>query len=98
MPLLRRDRICLIGPRQQFVRQEGDLNGRRVPYGFGQQSDHVVKARSRPQTTIPPGRIGRAGTSGRTWFTFSGKAVMHRGSYQIDAEGYEWIVIVVERI
>ena len=98
MPPLRNDRERIRAARQKAVGDQWNLHRRRISNRLSEKPDHVVEVDSRTKSAVPPGGIAGAAAHRRAGLAFLNEPAVHRSANEIDAEWYEWIEVVIERI
>ncbi len=98
VPRLRRDRRRQIAARQQAIRHEADLLGRRVADALGEQADLVVEVRHGAEAAVPPGRVVGARPRRDARLALLVEARVHRRAHLVEHVHDQRVVEVVERI
>src|SRR5687768_1789967 len=98
LPRARRHRCHEIAARQLPLREEGNLDRRRIADRLREQPNHVVEVHRRPEPAIPPRGIVRASPRCGARLLLEHETIVHRRTDEVDAGDDEWIVEVVEGI
>ena len=98
MPLLRRDWKRKAGRTQLTVRHERHTHWCWAANRFGQDADHVVEVRRRPQSAVPPRRIIRSCAKRQAWLVLQNETVIERGTNKIESRDNRGVKIIVGRI